>query len=51
MRKIRILLIDDRLGFIGTAKFFEAMLNKKAKETKSEYEFQILHERFISNLG
>ncbi len=44
----RILLIDDRLGFYGTAKFFERKLNQILSEKGQKYFFEIIPERFIS---
>ncbi|MCK4829346.1 hypothetical protein KA005_77195, partial [bacterium] len=51
---LRILLIDDRLGFQGTAKFLEWKLNNFIKESESQdeikYQIEVVPERLISNL-
>ena len=47
---IRILLVDDRLGYMGTAKFFQWQLNQILAKEESTYTIKIFPECFISNL-
>ena len=52
----QILLVDDRLGFLGTAKFFQYMLNEKLKGQRngnsgnSKFAVKVIPEKDIKKL-